>query len=64
MLKFAKVTSEQVLDILRTDSANGLDKIAVENLQKTHGPNKLEVEEKVRGLVFAALPPSPTISIN
>ena len=56
MLRFAKATAEEVVDILHTDVNNGLQSIAVESLQKSGGPNKLEDEEKVRDSFWASSP--------
>jgi hypothetical protein len=47
MLKYAKATYEEVVEILGSDSIQGLDFIRVEGLQKQNGPNKLEIDEKV-----------------
>jgi hypothetical protein len=47
LLKYAKATADEVVEILRSDPANGLSTTSVESLQKVHGPNKLEEDEKV-----------------
>ena len=47
LLKYAKAKADEIVEILHSDAANGLSTISVESLQKVHGPNKLEEDEKV-----------------
>jgi hypothetical protein len=47
MRKFAKITGEEVVEILSSDSTNGLSQLNIASLRRVHGLNKLESEEKV-----------------
>ena len=47
MRKYAKDTTEQVIDTLSSNLRQGLSSIQVASLKKEHGLNKLEEEEKV-----------------
>lgn len=48
MRKFARDTTEQVVEGLGSDLVQGLNASQVVSLRKVHGLNKLEEEEKVR----------------
>lgn len=45
--KYSKETAEQVVEHFGSDFEYGLDLHRVAALQREHGPNKLEEEEKV-----------------
>jgi hypothetical protein len=45
--KFAKATGEEVIEILSSDTTNGLSALNIVSLRRIHGSNKLEGEVKV-----------------
>lgn len=47
MRSLSKVTAEEVVEVLSSDSSVGLSSLNIVSLRREHGSNKLEEEEKV-----------------